>query len=249
LRSKTLSYIRYYLSTIIAYPVRNTLLCCLAACIVPLASQAQDSAPTAYRPFYVAGGANLGSYFLKWGGGYIREPFSFSPSLAVGIALKPKWGLQARVTAYEQRSSNNYTYSPSWVSSSGPRKGKTTYVTTTYRNRIIVAPLLFRYTLTQDATRRLQADALLGFTFIRTNVHSSGTTRDSVNTILSSSSDGVSALASPLTYGASLRYALTPRVELATELLANFRFIAYGAAQSANLQLELRYRFGPLKKS
>jgi opacity protein-like surface antigen len=226
--------------------VHITLLCCLAACIVPLASQAQDIAPTTYRPFYVGVGANLGSYYLRWGGGYIREPFSFSPALAVGIAIKPSWALQARVTAYEQSRRSNYSYVGSSLE---PRKGKTTYVTSTYRNRIVVVPLLLRPTLTRDVTRRLQVDVLLGITLISTRTRTSGISKDSVDTVLLSSSENSSALNKPLTFGAGLRYKLTANVELATEVLSSLHTTFLGFHPNANMQLELRYRFGPLKKS
>lgn len=220
--------------------MRNTFLLCLAAFSLPLSSQAQGTAPP-HRHVYVGLGANLGTYWLKWGGGYIREPFSFSPTLAVGVTLKDNWALQARVSTYEQQSSNSFFFRDN---SPGPRRGQTRYVATTYRNKIVVVPLLLRRTLKKQATRPLQADALLGLRFLASRVRSSGLTSDSTNTIISSSSDGESTLNTSLTLGAGLRYALTPRVELATELLTSIHFVPYFFKPNYNAQLELRYRFG-----
>ena len=194
----------------------------------------------AYSSFYQPL-ARQSSGFLGGSGGR-RLPVQ----LTAGYQLRPRLAVQVGL-AYSE-ATVRYAYAGR-VYGNGP-DGYVDY-RSTITSRGLSASLLGRYTLTRNATHRLQFDALGGFAIEHTSHFDRGTQADSL---------GGTAQLQPFarryaefnllaTCGLSTRYRLSPRFDLALDVLLSHSFIGptihqgpFGLASSQ--ALGLRYMFG-----
>jgi hypothetical protein len=244
---------------------------CLAAVAValPLLSVAQTSptvgAATTPRPrFYVGVAASTSS--VKSPDGFTNTPTTpttrnkslpILPKLTVGWQLLPRLALQASV----QYAKQNDTYS--YVEGRIDASGQIQFIpgSNNFRFQSLAVPILARYTLTKDLTRRLQADLLGGVTIVRRTTHFHNDVNipslDPTLPPITSLDHDRSSTDIHLSLGPSLRYRLGSHLEATADVLANYltsKPTSYSGVGpftgnspsrfSAAGSVGLRYRFG-----
>lgn len=196
--------------------------------LLPLCSYAQ-TAPAAGAKFYVGLGAT--SSLLKSPDGFGATPVTpvtrneapVLPQLTAGWQLAPRLALQLGVRYAQQRST--YTFVQSSPTSSGSAGLFPGFES--FRFRSVAAPVLLRYTLTQNPAQRLQVDALGGVTLVRrwTQYHTLRRVSAPDSAQADFALDTQSAFATTdvhTTLGLGVRYRVAPRLEIAAEVLANY---------------------------
>jgi hypothetical protein len=210
--------------------LHKLLLASLLAGGLPLVSAAQ-STPDSHRYYVGVGGSLLNSF----GRGSSRV---LGPSLTAGLQLNPKLAVQIGTTV----TWHNYSFGYSSIDN----QLQQTVYTNKSHSTFITIPALLRYTLTPVA-KRLQFDALVGFSLLINSERGTSTTTFPDQTQYESSSR-YSALRGSLVLGPALRYSLTPRVALTAEVPVN---LVLGNSSNSlrnslfyNLQVGARYNFG-----
>lgn len=219
--------------------LRATLLPGLLAGALPLVGLAQ-TAPAAFKPqFFVGLGLAIGNYQMPYSVGNITSPV---PTLS--MQLRPRWAVQASGTYYGKAYSSDYS---GQLFFNG--KLQTGTYSSTGRRRIVVVPVLVRYTLSHRPECRLQADLLSGFAVARSVLRVSGTTADSTQTVVSTYQDEMVTNNFYFVLGPGLRYRLGQRLDLTGDFvfnlgLNNYRDYVSPSRVSTTAALGLRYRFG-----
>lgn len=205
----------------------------------PLLTRAQLPTPATPAPHFYVGLAAYASNYLPLGQTW-RGGFPVPLQATVGYQLGARWALQASV-AYSGRG-NTYEGTDYHYTTAG------TYLPYTYsgqyRQRLLTASVLGRYTLTRQAAHRLQVDALGGLALVHTRSWSTYTQLDSA----------AAPFAETYTYrlnnlllnaGLGLRYRLAPSLEATYNLLLGLPLSGYASGGlHPSMALGLQYRFG-----
>jgi hypothetical protein len=205
----------------------------LAALGIPQLSFAQTG-PASSR-FYVGAGANLLTTFISGG------PSLVGPSLTAGMQLAPRLAVQVSAAYHWQ--SDSYTYASY---SSGSMPG---YVTTDLRYKHFTVPVLLRYTFTEPA-ERFHFDGLAGLTILHSSVSVKYTTIGSSTGYPYFSDNSSSSTKANFTLGPSVRYSVTPNVELTANALVSTvlgdRYYNFSDRLFLNVLVGAHYTFGSL---
>ena len=211
----------------------------------PFQSFAQTTADSPPHRFYVGLGAyhsnyqNLGS----WRQG--DTGFPVPVQLTAGYQLRPRLALELSA-AYSGRT-NTYGYDGYYQNGNDPTLSYYQY-SGTYTERVTTVSALARYTLTRKPARRLQVDALGGFTLVHGNDYARGFEANDFSGTFRSVPFARRATynALLLTAGLGLRYRLTPRFELNFDLTTNRNLTHPDRYRgfTGSAALGLRYRFG-----
>ncbi|WP_035557894.1 outer membrane beta-barrel protein [Hymenobacter sp. IS2118] len=216
----------------------------------PLLGHAQTvPATTAAAPRFYVGLAAYTSYYQNansWrkGDGSLPVPLQ----LTAGYQLRPRLALELGV-AYSGRT-NRLAFSQASVDgNTGAPVNQQFDITRTLRTASVSA--LARYTLTRQPARRLQFDALGGFTLLHNSYRYRGFQGDDRSgTFQTTPVDQRSAYNDLLlTAGLGLRYRLAPRLDLNFDLTANRNltspsYSSHLGGLTGSAALGLRYRFG-----
>lgn len=216
--------------------MRQSLL--LTICLIGFAftSSAQTN-PSASSPrFYLGVGASALSDAPASSYNSLQHP---GPSLNVGIQLTPQWALQAGAALNWRNDSDSQSYQRS------PSDGLTVYQYH-IRSTTLTVPLLARYTFT-DPAGPFRGDLLGGVTLLHTKSHftSSSTSAGQAPFL---TDERFTATQGSLTLGLGARYALSPRVEVIADGLANVAvtdsFYEFSDRFFLNLGVGIRYYLG-----
>ncbi|SFP70796.1 outer membrane beta-barrel protein [Hymenobacter arizonensis] len=225
----------------------------LAAALPALAQTTPET--TATPRFYVGLGA-YNSYYQQIGNQLLSQDGSFRMpvQLTAGYLLRPRLTLQLGV-AYSG-STARYGQSTQFIGgAAGPNSSYYT-LDGDYTQRQTSVSGLARYTLTANPSRRLQFDALGGFTLESRNIHSRGTQTTYITGSPTNASDFAfrrtqnTLLA---TGGVGVRYRVSSRFELTYDFLVSKALTGqqYEGLNNPNKDvftgsqaLGLRYRFG-----
>lgn len=211
-----------------------------AALLAPLASQGQSS-PPALPSHYFGLGLNGGYYYDTNEDELLAGGRVYRPSVIAGIPLLPRFGLQLSATTYKQHSSYLTTDLNYTLYGQAP---DTSYSSGDTRSRIVLLPMLLRYTLTA-LPQRVQVDGLLGPTLFITRNRSTYAHYDSMMVETQRFKNASFSFNSSLTLGLSLRYAVTPHLELAGEARLNATYMGYSTRLNPNAEVSLRYCLKP----
>lgn len=220
----------------------------------PALAQTSAEAPAAPR-YYVGLGA-YSSFYQQIGSRRTGTTgFAVPLQLTAGYQLSPRVAVQVAVAYSGHTYDQNYSFynlstSPPYPVTSGyEAAGKST-------DRYTSASALVRYTLTHDPTKRLQFDALGGFGLEHAQSHGHGTqSTTSQGTVQTSDYDITYSHNTLLfTAGVGIRYRLSSRFELTSDLtvnkaLNNKNNVFGNAVNGTNVltgaqSLGVRYRFG-----
>ncbi|RSK45182.1 outer membrane beta-barrel protein [Hymenobacter rigui] len=211
-----------------------------AALLAPLASQAQSSSP-ALPSHYFGLGLNGGYYYDRNEDELLAGGLVYRPAVIVGIPLLPRFGLQLSATTYKRHSSYLTTDLSYTMYGQAP---DTSYSSGDTRSRIVLLPMLLRYTLSARP-RRVQVDGLFGPTLFMTRNRSTYAQYDSRMVETQRFKNSSYSFNSILTLGLGLRYAVTPHLELASEARLNAMYMGYYARLNPNVEVSLRYCLKP----
>ncbi|GAA4053694.1 hypothetical protein GCM10022409_45840 [Hymenobacter glaciei] len=222
----------------------------LLTAALPALAQTTPAETTTTPRYYVGLGA-YSSYYQRLGGtslGYDNS-FRMPVQLTAGYQLSPRLAVQVGV-AY---SGNTSHYGESIVYSTPTPNTPSPYYNTegVFTQRLASISTLARYTLTANPARRLQFDALGGFTFEHANSANKGSRTDSFQgtTTTSTYNNHYSRNALLLTGGVGARYRMSRRFELTYDFTVNKNLTEGSGPYSDNVlttsqALGLRYRFG-----
>ncbi len=216
----------------------------------PLLGHAQTAPATTPAPRYYVGLAAYTSYYQSVAGSGRQgdSGFPVPVQLTAGYQLRPRLALELGVAYSGHTGTLVNTFSYVDFNTGAPANAQSTL---TIRRRRVSASVLARYTLTREPAKRLQFDALGGFTLL----HDSYQYRGSQSTDLSGSLqtfpvDRRRAFNDLLlTAGLGVRYRLAPRLDLnfdftANRNLTNPDYSNYLGGLTGSAALGLRYRFG-----
>ena len=225
---------------------RTTCLTALLAGALPLLGAAQTVAPTTTPEvaprFYVG----LGGSLLAHGRLAGFDTDHLAPTLTAGVYLRPRLALQISASYWQDTRHNSFA----GRQADGNGQSQTGVWSTVRVDRYLNVPILLRYTLISKPSSRLAVDLLGGVSLRRySNSYNELFTFDQTQETLPSIFDGTSSYTSAyLTLGPSLRYNLTPHVDLTADFVFDYYLNkSYGAFYdnlSGNLMLGARYRFG-----
>lgn len=206
------------------------------ALLLPVASRAQSAspAPATVPRFFVGAGGAFGGYALpNTSAGHV---FAFVPT--VGMQLTPHLAAQLSGTYQLDHSYTTFTYDPKYPGWSTTMR--------TNRNRIVVVPILARYSLLRNPAHRFQLDVLGGVSLIRLTILSDVFPLDSNQQPLPSTQESTSTTNANITLGAGMRYALLPCLEATAGLEFNSLRFSWrpGSTTFGNVVAGVRYRFG-----
>lgn len=175
---------------------------------LPWAGTAQTAQAPAH--FYLGLGASVltDSPFKSY-----HSPAIFGPALTAGLQLGPRFGLQLGAGYGQQHQS----YS-SYYSSGGSASTPDAY-TDEFTTKVFTVPLLARLTFTAPAAR-FRADALAGFTLVHSGTRSTYTSF-SGGQVIDNFQNNSNRNSVSFSLGPAVRYALTPRIELAVSAVAS----------------------------
>lgn len=187
----------------------------------PFAATAQTlPTPVATGRYYVGLGGTVGSYQLSG-----RQSASvLAPVLTGGRRLSPRLALEASLAyhwdGYDKSSEGVYIVSDG---NGGARSGPAIFHSV-YHQRTQVALALARYTLAYLPTRRFQLDVAGGVFLLHSNTYGYNNTldRDTREVVQGNYYVRYDLTTGGVLLGPSLRYHLTPRVELVGEFISNF---------------------------
>ncbi|AMR29239.1 hypothetical protein A0257_20495 [Hymenobacter psoromatis] len=219
----------------------------LAALLVaPLASQAQQPSPPAYRYY---GGLALYSSDYQYVSGNSFSDLSVPVQATLGYQLRPRLAVQASL-AYSQ-------YTSDWGRLSQTQITPDFTAIDNYFGQSVARShsfsLLARYTLTRRAAHRLQVDMLGGATLEQHSFASAyqytHTFTDKAGTTTSTSfnEQGYTYSLWLLTGGVSARYGLGRHLEAVLDATLNSRLARLESPPTLAGALGLRYRFGGLR--
>jgi len=206
-----------------------------------------QAAPATERPYYVGLSGTVGSYQVS----AARTSSVLAPGLVGGVRLSPRLALEAGLSIYHSRTdqSNAGIYQvPDSLKGSGYRPG---IFRSVYQERTQAFTLAARYRALRP-TQRLAIDVLLGGAIIHTDAYG-------YNLIIDQATQAVArgqyyarydASGGSLLLGPSLRYQVSPRVQLVGEYVANFALgnrVSRVSRLSGTVALSARYCFGPLR--
>ncbi len=212
----------------------------------PLAATAQTlPSLTATGRYYVGLGGTLGTYQLSG-----RQSTSvLGPVLTGGRCLSPRFALEASLAyhwdGYDKSSGGVYVVSDG---NGGARSGPAIFHSV-YHQRTQVALALARYTLAYLPTRRFQLDVAGGVFLLHTNTYGYNHTldKDTQEVIQGGYYVRYDLTSGGVLLGPSLRYRLSPQVELVGEFISNFTLGASPTSVgrlAGTAGLSARYYFG-----
>lgn len=137
------------------------------------------------------------------------------PALTGGLSLNPHLALQLSAAYSWRNMTTAYTYYDTGATIASVNS-------TDQRLRVYTFPLLVRATLTAS-TSRLHADVLGGVTYLHSTLHESYTSTLSGHVTRQDEAEYATNRAN-LTLGPALRYAFTPRWQVAANALVNYYF-------------------------
>lgn len=201
-----------------------------AAVLLPLCSHAQ-TAPTPRPRFYV--GLSAASSSVKSPDGFTGNPtlpathnnLPLLPQLTAGWQLAPRLALQLGLRYAQQR--DTYSFVQQQATATGQPYLSPGYFA--FQLRSVAVPVLLRYTLTRNATRRLQVDALGGVTLLRRDTRYRSlyayATSDSAQAPAPVTSGAYRRLTTDVnaTLGLGARYRVAQRLEVTGNVLANYQ--------------------------
>lgn len=152
---------------------------------------------------------------LGLGASYVRfnSPRKFAPTLSASMQITPRLALQAAASYHwRQRKSyfGSYYYDNELYSD----------VVFTDYDRLLAVPVLARYTVTPLASR-FHGDILGGVTGLFSFGHYTETSTTQTQGTQTTTRDSYKSFTGLLSLGLSLRYALTPQVEVVGDALLN----------------------------
>ncbi|GGG50989.1 outer membrane beta-barrel protein [Hymenobacter glacieicola] len=211
---------------------------------LPLATRAQTPGSSLPLKAYVGVGVNGGRYYDKRYGEVLNNGLLYSPTVVAGLHLTPTLTLQLGANMYNHRMS--YTAQGVDYSAGNPNNPVISYTSGTTRRRYYIVPLLVRYTFAGSA-QRMKLDGLLGITIYHTREHSTTTHLDSQFQVTNQYAYSRNATYANLLVGIGARYALLPKLELASEVRINPFYFGYSVGAYPNVDLSIRYCFGTLQ--
>lgn len=212
----------------------------LLSTALALASHAQAPAAASAPHLYVGLGAGYFSYQMP--GQYTVNLSSVVPS--VGLVLNSRWSVQASGAYREQKDAGSYT-----VTRFGPTGlGTNVTVRSATFHHTWAVPILARYALRQP-TKRFQVDVLGGVTLVHDSFRRA-TTTDSAEVRVEDTDQTTRKIGVNAALGLGVRYALTPRLALTSDVLLTYLLNASTASNRLtppSLVVGLRYTFGSRK--
>lgn len=203
----------------------------------PLGARAQTGEPTA-PPVYVGLAAYASNYLplgQTWRGG-----FPVPLQATAGYRFTPRWALQVGA-AYSGRGN---TYEGTDYRYVAPGTYLPYAYSGQYWQRLFTASVLGRYTLTRQASHRLQFDALAGLAFVHTRNSSSSSRLDSA-AVATTESYSYCTNNLLLNAGLGVRYRLAPRLEATYNFLLGVPLTGYNlGGPHPSMALGLQYQLG-----